>query len=425
MSHEAYSCSAVFVVEDEADDDIRPSSFVSELAREREGDWGLQEAERIAKRYKVGNALVTTSKEKRQLPMNEYWLVPVRVGVCNSDGIDHCLRLVYHKVGTEWDTTSRMNELLPESMRAHCFAGLQGRVYVSAPEGSKAVETLRARVSPVSTAYVHRRLYRLSVNESDDIGHFIEGRRLLKQDFQIGSWVKIVRGFWKGDIARVYQAEMGTDVIVLQVVPRLPKENLEEDELRSSDRPEPALFDLQTVPLSASGNEFDVFEGPLPDTYLTRDGRVFFRNGLQYLRVMARHYVKHYEPTAAEVSLFTLAGIRTLMETNRAFLNAGDMVFVRFGDDVEYRGRVRSRTERTAVVDVEEECVDDWILSVSEFTLEEVDRVLQVGCCVDVRIGILKGMQGIVVRSKPTEEFVTVFSPERMKQVCDVLLFLD
>lgn len=90
MSHEAYSCCAVFVVEDEADDDIRPSNFVSDLAMEREGDWEVQEAERIAKRYKVGNALVTTSKEKRQLPLNEYWLVPVRVGVCNSDGIHHC-----------------------------------------------------------------------------------------------------------------------------------------------------------------------------------------------------------------------------------------------------------------------------------------------------------------------------------------------
>lgn len=318
------------------------------------------------------------------------------------------------------DTAARMNDLLPGSMQAYYLPGLKGRVYVSAPEGSKALETLRVRVSPVKTAYVHRRLYRLSVNESEDVELFIEGRGQLRQEFVQGSWVKIVRGVLKGDIGRVYASDKESDIVDLQVVPRYWKESLEdEEEAMLLERPERALFDFQNLPLTSSGQEVELREGPIRDTFWTQDGRILFKSGLQFFRVMARHYVVHYQPTAEEVELFTLAGVVTRVETNRAFLNAGDEVFVRFGDDIDYEGRVRSRTDSIADVIVEEECVDDWILSVSEFTLDEVERILDVGCNVVVRLGICKGVEGVVVDSDGP--FVTIFSAERMKQVCYAL----
>lgn len=76
---DANSRCAVFLVEDEADDDVRPSNFASMLPKGKEDDWGLQEAEDLANRYKAGEASLKTSKAKRDLRVNEYWLVPVRV----------------------------------------------------------------------------------------------------------------------------------------------------------------------------------------------------------------------------------------------------------------------------------------------------------------------------------------------------------
>lgn len=415
----AHNCCVVFFVEDEADDDVRPSNFASVTPSDNEGDWGSKEAELVANCYKHANASMMTSNGKRDLHMNEYWLVPVRVCRPDFEVVGQYLHHIYRKVDEEMNTAARMNELLPESMQAHYVPGLKGRVYVSAPEGSKAIETLRASVWPVKTAYVHRRLYRLSANESDDVELFIQGRQQIRQEFVQGSWAKIVRGFWKGDIARVFAADMASDCVELQVVPRYVKENFGKEELELSKRPERALFDFQNWPITSSGREVELHEGPTPDTFWTQDGRVLFKNGLQLFRVMARHYIVHYQPTAEEVELFTLAGVVTRVETNRSFLNAGDEVFVKFGDDIEYDGRVRSRTDSIAVVDVEEKCVDDWILSVSDFTLDEVERILDVGSNVVVRLGICKGVEGVVVDSDGL--FVTIFSPERNKQVCDAL----
>lgn len=410
---------AVFFVEDEADDDVRPSNFPSTIRSNDEDDWGQHEAQKVANRYKDASASTMTSRTKRELHRNEYWLVPVRVCGTDFDFVGEYLQHVYRKVGEEMNTAARMNELLPESMQAHYLPSLKGRVYVSAAEESKAVDTLREKVSPVKTAYVHRRLYRLSVNESDDLDLFIQGRGQLTQEFVQGSWVKIVRGLWKGDIARVYGADTGTDIVELQVVPRYLKENFEREEFESLEKPEPSLFDFQNLPFTTSGEQVELREGPWPETFWAQDGRVLFKNGLQYLRVMARHYIVHYQPTAEEVELFTLAGTSTRLETNRAFLNAGDEVVVKFGEKVKYNGRVRRKMDNIAVVDVEEDRVDDWILSVSDFSLDDVERILGVGCNVVVRMGFWKGVEGVVVDSD--ESFVTIFSPERMKQVCELL----
>lgn len=141
--------------------------------------------------YKNENASTASSREKRQLLDNEYWLVPVRVCLSPFPSTSRSSRFFRLKVGRELETAIIMNELLPEGIRALSFPGLQGRVYVSAAAGTKVVDTLRTRTWSVPTAYVHRRLYRLSFNESEDIEHLMESRRQLKQEFQVGSWVKI------------------------------------------------------------------------------------------------------------------------------------------------------------------------------------------------------------------------------------------
>lgn len=308
-----------------------------------------------------------------------------------------------------------MNGLLPEDMKAFSIPSFRGRVYVRAPSTMHGLEVIRSRAWSVSAAYVHRRLYQLSRQESEEIEHFLDSRQYLKQELQAGSWVKVVRGSFKGDIARVLEADVGTDVVVLQIVPRFALRNVKEKPSSRSFRAHAALFDVQDAEELSTDRESERREGPRPDTFCLRDGRIVFENGLQYLRVMGQHYVQHYEPEASEVTLFTSAGIPTILETNRAFLNVGDRVSVKFGADVVREGSVRSKKESSAVIEIEDNSSNDGTGSRQEFALQEIERVLQTGCYVEVRLGPRMGVSGMVICSN--DRFLTIFDSERMKEV--------
>ena len=53
---------------------------------------------------------------------------------------------------------------------------------------------------------------------------------------------------------------------------------------------------------------------------------VYLDSGLQVLRVTGLHFMRRCEPDAEEMELFTLAGVDTLLETNRKFVGEGDCV---------------------------------------------------------------------------------------------------
>lgn len=145
------------------------------------------------------------------------------------------------------------------------------------------------------------------------------------------------------------------------------------------------------LPVSAD----ETHSGPLPGTYCLWS-KVFFRNGLQLLRVQGIHYIKHYQPTVHDIIHFTIAGVDTLKETNDELLQVGDRVReVKGGTLSGIVGVVVSKSEEA--VRVKDLADEDGEAMVVILGLGDVQRVFKEGEAIEVCVGELRGRRGLVI----------------------------
>ena len=116
-------------------------------------------------------------------------------------------------------------------------------------------------------------------------------------------------------------------------------------------------------------------------------------------------------PSAEDVWFFTLAGIDTLRETNTAFLRQENRVEICRGEKRGLQGVVNRR-------DAESVDVETSAGTTERLALGDVERVLEVGAHIVVRLGHAKGRSGLILATEGKEvTFVDHGSSEQVRLV--------
>lgn len=285
-------------------------------------------------------------------------------------------------------------------MHAVASPWTKGRIYVTCPTEIDAPLLIRYYTATLSSVYAHRRITRIPDSDRKFLVDHLNRSVKFDETYPVGCWVKIRYGLYRGDVARVYMSSTESDEISLQVIPRFAdKSTLITERVGSrkrSDRPPQRLFHAeQATPYrSAQMNADGTCTGPIPDTYCLWSN-VFFRNGLQFLRVQGIHYIKHYQPTVHEILLFTIAKVDTLKETNAELLQTGDRVRgMKSAEMLDVDGVVISKSEDTVYVKylMDLDGAEEVALA-----LGDVRRVFTAGDVIEVCVGELRGCSGFVL----------------------------
>lgn len=300
------------------------------------------------------------------------------------------------KLKSEASTATNLNTVLPEGLQAFALDGLVGRVYVAAPQIVIQADVLIKRFGfMVQTAYVHRRIEPLCETERRMLVRHTERRTDFAEAYPIGTWVRIKHGQYIGDIARVFKTSSSSDELELLVVPRFKKDSASKGVTITHDiddnRDPQGLYDVSLLPQ-------DTPPGPVDGSFLVGDD-VFMRNGLRVIKVQGIHYVsRHPNPKPEDIWYFTVAGIDTRLETNKAFLLEGDHVRDLRVEDIDGRGKVVRVDAIEAVAEVEN--ADGVTQTVH---MSYVERVFALGSSVVIRLGPWKGRSGLVVEETDVE----------------------
>lgn len=228
--------------------------------------------------------------------------------------------------------------------------------------------------------------------------------------YEVGDWVILRRGTYKGDIGRVREFNSTTGIVVVAVVPRVGV-----NVVSKSLRPNPALF----FP--------PILESEVLDSghYVFKKG--IYKDGLLYLRISSILHLKKASPTLPEIGLFvkTESSLGDL-DRDEPFLQAGDRIRVL---TTGISGEVKLILEETVtVIHAKDACgkfVDDLndanvsgkVYFESKYTKPEIERVLLVGMNVIVRAGDFTGESGMVVGFSSDKKVVRIASTS-YNEVC-------
>lgn len=312
------------------------------------------------------------------------------------------LSIVYlndiYQSGREASTADRMSKVLPDGLKVLGTPWLKGRVYVICPINVFPVPIIRLVAACVDTAYVHRRIDRVSEEDRVVLSESLQGKYQLVPTFVVGSWATVRLGQFAGDIARVRAVEEGTDVVEIEVVPRLWERPGKRPRIRRRiDRAPRTLFYRELVERRPGFNADMIQTGKEPGSCIINNEEEYLSNGLMVLKTAGLHVLKHCQPSASELELFTIAGVDTLRETNREFLQVkGDVEILR-GEFTGKVGCVKWKDDHEARVQL----YGEKEAPVS-FDLSQVRRSFRVGDSIVVRIGMVSGRRGMVVEVSET-----------------------
>lgn len=137
-----------------------------------------------------------------------------------------------------------------------------------------------------------------------------------------GDWVRVKRGLYKGDLAKVYYHEQITDMVTIQIIPRIDlqawskrlmkqdeDEDLESKKRKRKPRPPAKLFNPEEV-RALPGGENAVHEGRMARTgeeyYMFENNR--FRDGFVYKTVNVKSLqIDGIQPSLDELEKFSLS----------------------------------------------------------------------------------------------------------------------
>lgn len=399
-----------FFIADEAVDEpeVRPFDFTRlySLAsrdafdtEEREARAALQRWKDSRKEARAAVGRLNSITDIESVGDFVYWVVHCRVSnvaLGPTFSTVSVTNVSLSKLNSEASTARNLNVVFPEGLQAFALDGLLGRVYVAAPQTVLQADVLIRRVGfGVQTAYVHRRIKPLCEIERRMLVRHTERRTDFSAAYPIGSWVRIKYGQYTSDISRVFKTSSSSDEMELLVVPRFNRDSTARMTTAPHDiddnRGPQGLYDVSLLPQ-------DTPPGPVDGSFLVGDD-VFLRNGLRVIRVQGFHYVsRHPNPNAEDIWYFTLAGIDTRLETNKAFLMEGDRVRDSRVEDIDGRGKVVRVDATEAVADVDN--VDGVTQTVHMSYLE---RLFALGSSVVIRLGPWKGRSGLVVEETDVE----------------------
>lgn len=331
------------------------------------------------------------------------------------------LSIVYlndiYQSGREASTADRMSKVLPDGLKVLGTPWLKGQVYVICPINVFPVPIIRLLAACIDTAYVHRRIDRVSEEDRLVLSQSLKGKHQLAPTFVVGSWATVRHGQFAGDIARVRAVEEGTDVVDVEVVPRLwERPGKRPRTRRRIDRAPKTLFYRELVERRPGFNSNMIQAGKETGSCIINNEEEYLRNGLRVLKIAGLHCLQQCQPNASELELFTIAGVNTLRETNREFLQVKDDVVILRGEFAGKLGCVKWKDDQEARVQL----YNEKEASVS-FELSQVRRYFRIGDSIAVRIGMVSGRRGMVVEVSETNLTFVDFSTKEEVRIPNLI----
>jgi transcription elongation factor SPT5 len=235
-----------------------------------------------------------------------------------------------------------------------------------------------------------------------------------------GSYVRIKRGKYKGDLAMVDALEENGLEVTLQIVPRIDYKGAELDDNGKRRRATSKFRPLQRLFSKKDALEFD------PHSLIARSSNNFNFRGEEYIDgfLFKLFKLQHLEtqivqPTLEEISKFNtgdsedldLTSIaQSLKQSNAVVFNGGDSVQVLNGEQQGLQGDVISANNEVATVRPK-----DLPGTTLEFPLSNLRKIFTEGDHISVLKGKHAGHTGIVV--SVNEDHVTFISDQSHKDV--------
>lgn len=300
-------------------------------------------------------------------------------------------------------------------MRAIGVASLGGRIYVATAADVEPTTIIRSFGAQIDTLYAHRNIIRLPEEEKHLLQRYMQRKEELTSNFPVGAWVKVKQGMFKGDIGRVRESVEGTDVLAIEVIPRIRALGRKRSREGSrAGRPGKAL--VPAAELENCGKYWRLMDGERIQGREVEmgNGELYTEKGLRILTVTGLHFVHRYHPNAEEIQAFTEAGIDTEAETNAMFARRGCKVTLR-------KGAMRGKTGTVDAIDGDEVRVklggerDLCGTGIVGCGLADLKRVFEEGGSVRIRIGGLKGRCGMIIAV--TEEELVIVDHDDKSQV--------
>lgn len=271
---------------------------------------------------------------------------------------------------------------------------------------------------------MHRDYKQIRIYDNEERSIILHARDKMHtpETFDIGDWVRIRFGWYRGDLGRVREIKKEENEVVVAVVPRIPVLRK-----RKRTRPDPALFNPtqnfgRVKPLRLPGYE----------RFMLRN-RVYI-NGLAEIRY-SPFQISKTKPGLVDLGAF----LET--ETSLGYLDEGEP-FLQLGDKAldtvsGLRGKVdliegdvitlvHKINKEGSTVDIDAYGYEDSPDYVSKFNIRNIRRLLERGTQIRVMVGRLEGEIGLVLDTRESERSdIVQFLSSRLEPVRYSLLTLS
>ena len=271
---------------------------------------------------------------------------------------------------------------------------------------------------------MHRDYKQIRIYDNEERSIILHARDKMHtpETFDIGDWVRIRFGWYRGDLGRVREIKKEENEVVVAVVPRIPVLRK-----RKRTRPDPALLNPtqnfgRVKPLRLPGYE----------RFMLRN-RVYI-NGLAEIRY-SPFQISKTKPGLVDLGAF----LET--ETSLGYLDEGEP-FLQLGDKAldtvsGLRGKVdlikgdvitlvHKINKEGSTVDIDAYGYEDSPDYVSKFNIRNIRRLLERGTQIRVMVGRLEGEIGLVLDTRESERSdIVQFLSSRLEPVRYSLLTLS
>ncbi|KAL0228331.1 hypothetical protein RCL1_004474 [Eukaryota sp. TZLM3-RCL] len=321
------------------------------------------------------------------------WLCRVRVGQEQMA----VLQLIQKHFNTCSDPTNPANSLICSALSVP-FA--KGFIYVEAYKSSD-VTTAAKGIKNILVDATFNRPIQVPLSEMTAVLK----PKDTSTELEVGSFVRILRGLYKNDLARIHYFEAGSSKAVLEIVPRLvySQDSGARKRLTSKHRPAARLFD----PEEASRNSLHTDQKTdhvTGEEIYTCQNQKFTTNGflLKTVSVSGFHLVTElthdllmHNPHFAHV-FKSMGGVRLAS----AEIQEGELVRVKRGELKGLVGVVTSKVGTDRYI-IKPKNVD--FQDLVEFLKEDLAKLFEVGNRVRIVGGDFMGETGFVVSVNPSD----------------------
>ncbi|EDV19803.1 uncharacterized protein TRIADDRAFT_32870, partial [Trichoplax adhaerens] len=292
--------------------------------------------------------------------------------------------------------------------------GLKGYIYVEAFKQNHVKQAIEG-IGYLRLGYYKQQM--VPIKEMTDV------LRVVKSipDLQADGWVRLKRGVYKDDIAKVIKVDNNRNQVTLKMIPRIDltrkrgeKQSHDGEKRKRKGRPKAKLFDMDLI---RSINGEVTSEGG----YLVFEGNRF-REGFMYKTMaMSAINAEGVIPSLTELENFELdpdtvavsKDLTSILDKDSPVFVAGDVIKVQNGDLKGLLGEVIAINVDIVTVMPKHEDLKEPL----EFRLDQVSKTFKIGEHVKVVRGKFEGDTGLVVRVNEEDDGLVLFTDLTMHEV--------